>query len=302
MKPVVKDAEDDEEVAYTDEEVAYTSQDQDTDTDRTENEDSASTPSQSRSPSVYAQETDPGVFDGHSFKGRHSVLIDDDEDNSDLGNEADESEEDDEGVSASVSLVSEDVKDRENVADTEGQAAETETLGECEPGPKIPEARPAMLPADVPTVETKPVVEPTQPAQAIEPPAPTKRRSAEVYRPNADSQRSETSSKSGKPPTPPKSPTVPRSSKQAGQRKEKSGIAVLGKHLGGGVTEHEEEDDWELPVPRKSTPSRDGGGRRKPLPLRNGEKTPPTHGGNDRTRGSFFVLLFASAFSPTLCS
>jgi len=235
MEPVVKDAEDGEEQTDTD-------QDQHTDTDRTEGEDSATTPSQSRSPSVHAQEADLDVFDGYSFKGRHSVLIDDDE-NSDLGDEEGEYEEDDEeGASVSNSLVSEDVKDRESAVDVE-----TETEEGREPEPRTPEARPVTLPADVPTEETKTVAELTQPTETAQPSAPTKRPSVEVPRPSVDSQRSETSSKSGKPPIPPKSSTVPRPSK--GKRREKSGIAALDKHLGGGVdelTEREEEDGWDF--------------------------------------------------------
>ena len=282
MEPVVKDAEDGEEQTDTD-------QDQHTDTDRTEGEDSATTPSQSRSPSVHAQETDMDVFDGYSFKGRHSVLIDDDE-NSDLGDEEGDYEEDeDEGASVSNSLVSEDVKDRDSAVDTEDQAVETETEEGHEPEPRTPEARPVTLPADVPTEEMKLIAELTQPTETAELSAPTKRPSAEVPRPSVDSQRSETSTKSGKPPIPPKSPSVPRPSKQTGKRREKSGIAALDKHLGSGIdelTEREEEDGWDfveagvdeerngtkgtslfargvvdrykLAVFRKSTPSRNG--------------------------------------------
>ena len=359
MEPVVRDAEDGEEL---------------TDTDPTESEDSDSTPSQSRSSSVYAQETDLDVFEGYLFKGRHSVIIDDDDDNSDLYSEEGGYEESDEGVSASVSLVSEDVKDQENVVDTEGQAAGTGTQGE--PQPRIPEARLAMLPAaaDVPTEETKPIAEPTQPAHTTEPPAPTKRPSAEVSRPSADSQRSETSSKSRKPLTSPKSPTAPRSPKQAGKRRDKSGIASLDRYLGGGndeLAEREEEYCWDfveagvneewnrtkgtslfargvvdrykLAVFPKSTPFRHGnrtvsgtsktsgrepaspsplekqGMGRKPRSFRNKKnisKTLPTSYSSRTgvpskhtlahsscgTRGSFLVLLFASALSPTLCS
>jgi len=242
MEPVVKDAEDGEEQTDTD-------QDQHTDTDRTEGEDSATTPSQSRSPSVHAQEADMDVFDGYSFKGRHSVLIDDDE-NSDLGDEEGEYEEDEEeGASTSNSLASEDVKDRESAVDMEDQAVETETEEGREPEPRTPEARPVTLPADVPREEMKPVAEPTQPTETAGPPAPTKRPSVEVSRPSVDSQRSETSSKSGKPPIPPKSSTVPRPSKHIGKRREKSGIAALDKHLGSGIdelTEREEEDGWDF--------------------------------------------------------
>ena len=96
MEPVVKDAEDGEEQTDTD-------QDQHTDTDRTEGEDSVTTPSQSRSPSVYAQDPEVDVFDGYPFKGCHSVVIDDDEENSYLGDEDDEYEEDEEEVPISKS-------------------------------------------------------------------------------------------------------------------------------------------------------------------------------------------------------
>ena len=77
MEPVTKDAEDGEEQMDTD-------QDQQTDTDHTEGEDSVTTMSQSCSPSVHPQEAKMDVFDGYSFKGCHSVVIDDDEDNSNL--------------------------------------------------------------------------------------------------------------------------------------------------------------------------------------------------------------------------
>ena len=243
MEPVVKDVEDGESQTDTD-------QDQHTDTDRTEGEDSVATPSQSRSPSVHAQEPEVDVFDGYSFKGRHSVAIEDDEENSDLGDEEDEYEEDEEeDTSVLKSPMSEDLRDQENaLVETEDQAAETETEGELETEPRTPEARTVTLPPGAPTDETKPIIELTQPTETTEPPAPTKRPSMEAPRPSVDSQRSDTSSKSGKPPIPPRSPTVPRSSKHAGKRREKSGIAALDKHLREGInelTEHE-EDDWDL--------------------------------------------------------
>ena len=241
MEPVVKDMEDGDEQTDTD-------QDQQTDTDRTEGEDSVTTPSQSRSPSVHAQEAEQDVFDGYSFKGRHSVVIDDDE-NSDLGDEDDEHEEEEEEDSILKSPVSEDVKESAS-ADSEDQAVETETEEEREVEPRTPEARPTTtLPAEVPPEETKPAIEPEQPAETTEPSAPTTRPSAEIPRPSVDSQRSEISSKSGKPPIPPKSSNVPRSSKHTGKRREKSGIAALDKHLGDGIddlTEREEEDEWDL--------------------------------------------------------
>ena len=241
MEPVVKDAEDGEEHTDTD-------QDQNTDTDRTEGEDSVATPSQSRSPSVHAQEAEVDVFDGYSFKGRHSVVIDEDE-NSDLGDEDDEYEEDEEDVSISKSPVSEVIKDQESaLVDSEDQALETETEEEREAQPRTPEARPTTLLAEVPPEEPKPPVEPAQPAETTEPSAPAKRPSVEIPRPSIDSQRSEISSKSGKPPIPPKSSNVPRPSKSTGKRREKSGIAALDKNIGDGVDEltEREEDEWDF--------------------------------------------------------
>ena len=243
MEPVVKDAEDGEEQTDTD-------QDQQTDTDRTEGEDSVITPSQSRSPSVHAQEAGVDVFDGYSFKGRHSVAIDDDEENSDLADEDDEYDEDEEDASISKSPVSEDAKDQESsLADTEDQAVETETEEEREAERRTPEARPTTLPAEVPPEEMGPNIEPAQPTEIIEPPASTKRPSGEIPRSSVDSQRSEISSKSGKPPIPPRPSNVPRPSKHTGKRREKSGIAALDKDIGDGIgelTEREEEDDWDF--------------------------------------------------------
>ena len=232
----MKDTDDGEDQTDTD-------QDRQTDTDRTEGEDSVTTPSQSRSPSVHAQETDLDVFDGYSFKGRHSVVIDDEEDNSDFDVDDEYEEDEEEDASVSKSPVSENVKDQEStLADTEDQTVETETEEEREVEPRTPEARPTTLPAEA---ATKPVSEPAQPTDTTEPFIPAKRPSVEIPRPSIDSQRSETSSKSGKPPIPPKSSAVPRSSKQAGKRREKSGIAALDKNIDE-LTEREEEDDWDM--------------------------------------------------------
>ena len=95
MEPVVKDAEDGEEQTDT----------------------------------VHAQEADVDVFDGYSFKGRHSVVIDDE--NSDLGDEED--------VSILKSPVSEGIKEQESApADTGGQAAEAEAEEERQGDPRTP--------------------------------------------------------------------------------------------------------------------------------------------------------------------
>ena len=118
--------------------------------------------------------------------------------------------------------------------------------------------------------DPEPVVEPTQPTQTIEPPTPTKREEEDDW-----------------------------DFVEAGVDEERNGTKGTSLFARGVV------DRYKLAVFRKSTPSRHGGKGRETLSFRNKKsvsKFPPVHGGNDRTRGSFFVLLFASVFSPTLCS
>ena len=84
MEPVLDDFNENEAMEATD-----TDQEPQTDTDRTDGEETTTTPSQSRSSSIRPQplisfiDDDVDLFDGYSFKGRHSVLIDDDEDEGD---------------------------------------------------------------------------------------------------------------------------------------------------------------------------------------------------------------------------
>ena len=198
MDSAVEDAEDDEEQT-------------DTDTDCTDGEGSVVTPSRSRSPSVHVQEAEVDVFDGCSFKGRHSAATDDDGENSDLCDEDDEYDEEEE-ASIPKNPASKNAKD---------QAMETETEEERKVSPEEMESN----------------VEPAQPARGTEPPDPTKRSPGEILRPSVDSQRSEISSKSGKPPIPPKSSNVPQPLKRKGKRREKSGIAAFDKDIGDGVRE-----------------------------------------------------------------
>ena len=84
MEPVLDDFNENEAMEATD-----TDQEPQTDTDRTDGEETTTTPSQSRSSSIRPQplisfiDDDVDLFDGYSFKGQHSVLIDDDEDEGD---------------------------------------------------------------------------------------------------------------------------------------------------------------------------------------------------------------------------
>ncbi|KAJ3495591.1 hypothetical protein NMY22_g19918 [Coprinellus aureogranulatus] len=136
---------------YNDEDAMETDQEPGTDTDRTDGEENT-TPSQSRSSSLrpLARKTSQiqndeddtvDVFDGYSFKGRHSVLIDDDEE-AGSGEEYESGSGEDDTTS---SLATGEVP------------SETATLDEVdvdmqdEDGlePKTPEARPPMvLPPD----------------------------------------------------------------------------------------------------------------------------------------------------------
>ncbi len=59
-----------------------------TDTDKTDGEDSVQTPAQSRSPSIQPMVQDGvDLFDGYSFKGRHSVLIDEEDEEAEIEEE-----------------------------------------------------------------------------------------------------------------------------------------------------------------------------------------------------------------------
>ncbi|KXN84985.1 hypothetical protein AN958_11830 [Leucoagaricus sp. SymC.cos] len=123
-----------------------------TDTDRTDgegdwDEDTGTTPSQSRSSSIRAgtagqrgkQEEGVDVFDGYSFKGRHSVLIDSSDEEEE--EEEEEEDEDEEEVLGSVVTPPETARPASSIVDGEGEEGEE---GEV-PEPKTPEARPLTL-------------------------------------------------------------------------------------------------------------------------------------------------------------
>ena len=101
MEPVVEDAEGEER--------SNRDQDQHPDVDSGRGEGSFVTPPQSPGPSIRAQGTKVDTFDGYSLELHRSFIVDSDEENSDLGYEADEEEDD----SISGSSTSGDIKDRE---------------------------------------------------------------------------------------------------------------------------------------------------------------------------------------------
>ncbi|PFH49791.1 hypothetical protein AMATHDRAFT_75968 [Amanita thiersii Skay4041] len=131
-----------------------TDQEPATDTDRTDGEESNATPLQSRSSSIKPQKEQPeehtvDVFDGYSFKGRHSVLIDEEEDEEDEADEEDEDEEEDGRINGSIVSGT-----NESQAEQATESQQTEELEE----PKTPEARPALpepIPEDIPPLPPK---------------------------------------------------------------------------------------------------------------------------------------------------
>jgi len=273
MEPVLDEYEGDE---------AETDQEPQTDTDRTDGDESNTTPSQSRSSSIRPagrsgsrDEDETDVFDGYSFKGRHSIILDDGEEED--GSEGDE--EDESGEDETTSSVN-----------TGDQRSETTTLDEVETEggeddghdealePKTPEARPVALPAEVkeakaaaPVAEAKPDVqepakEPVQEVKEVKtpPPPPMQKptkseaellededlaQSAALAALVLDSQFDSHVKDHGKKPE-----VKPRPGKVARGRREKSGIPALDKDLSDvpdddRLTEterDEEDDDWDF--------------------------------------------------------
>jgi len=136
MEPVINDEND----MDTDQEREQT------DHEPTDGEDSVATPSQSRSSSVHPPEDLMDVFDGYSFKGRHSVIIDNEEDVSEEEEEA-AAEED---LDATKSGVLVEPNGTTAVVVDTVATEHDERLDEPTPEPKTPEARPTALPPSTP--------------------------------------------------------------------------------------------------------------------------------------------------------
>ncbi|KAF9225249.1 hypothetical protein BS17DRAFT_778355 [Gyrodon lividus] len=244
MEPVIDDPNDQDQ---TD-----TDQDRDqTDAEPTDGEDAYPTPSHSRSPSVHLDEN-IDVFDGYSFKGRHSVIMDDEDDASGDSGEEETDEEDIPSILTDlVDIPSEQVEEREVV--TESPVAEES----AEPEPKTPEARPHALPEDarVPAEEKPTIpVEPAPVADVSSPPQIGKETPAPAIPASPP--------KEAAPPLPakdskPKTTKVPISSKSTLRntrgRREKSGVPALDRFLSDGPDEDgdltekdDEDDDWDF--------------------------------------------------------
>ncbi|KAI0673932.1 kinase-like protein [Trametes maxima] len=230
MEPVIND---ENEEADTDAER--------TDTDRTDGEDSVATPSQSRSPSVHPVDDDSvDVFDGYSYKGRHSVILDDEEEDGDGEDEEDEDEESISGPSLDDILPD----DLSSSAVTPSEVVEEVIIPEDIGEPKTPEARPAALP-----VEEVPIPEPVPESKPEATPRTSHERAATTVS-LAEAAAAAAATRTAEDANVKTAPKV-RPGKQARNRREKSGIPALDRDLpepteDEGATEREDEDDWDF--------------------------------------------------------
>ena len=240
MEPVIDDPNDQDQVD--------TDQDRDhTDGETADGEDAYPTPSHSRSPSVRPDESGVDVFDGYSFKGRHSVIVDEeDEDGSGDSGEEETDEED-------IPSVLTDMLDSPAQPPLEAEVVTESPVNDAqlvEPEPKTPEARPQALLEEVSEPEKATVVvEPAPSADLSSTP-----RITDPLAPAAEPVESA-------PPLPAKdskskATKVPAFSKatvrNTRNRREKSGIPALDRFLSDGpdededMTEKEDDDDWDF--------------------------------------------------------
>ncbi|KAI0042540.1 hypothetical protein FA95DRAFT_559895 [Auriscalpium vulgare] len=137
MEPVINDENEDMETDPDPER-------EQTDVERTDGEDSSTTPSQSRSSSVHPPiEDSVDVFDGYSFKGRHSVILDDEDGVPEGSSEEDEGTDEEAATRSILAELNEAVAPVEKPVEDESLPADDEQT----PEPKTPEARVAVLPA-----------------------------------------------------------------------------------------------------------------------------------------------------------
>lgn len=244
MEPVLDDPNENDQ---TD-----TDQDRDqTDTERTDGEEAYPTPSHSRSPSVPPNNNDAvDVFDGYSFKGRHSVILDEEEELSEPSEEGT-----DERTPLTESMVTSQHVEQvtESSIDIDKRPSEPEV--------KTPDARPQQLPAepqhDDDAAQIEEHVSPTEPIPSAEAPA-TPRTSKET--PSAPSAAVPSSPKEPAPPLPAKDakpkvariavPPAKSNARSTRGRREKSGVPALDRFLSDGPEDGEstekDDDDWDF--------------------------------------------------------
>ena len=278
-------------------EATDTDQEPQTDADRTDGDDTNTTPSQSRSSSIRPlqhqqqqqqqplpaapplADDDVDLFDGYSFKGRHSVLMDDEEEEVSGSDEMEEST--DEEQDGRDLAVLQGLEQHQVVVDV----VEKSRLegGEMEDGaeqePKTPEARPTLAllpvvedvitPVAAPAVETR-VEEIKEVPRTEEPPPAAPPKDEEVAKGTATSLPTQAVATTAAPPsstetsgrtTPPSSKIsaivasrLPGNARTARPRKERSGVPALDRYLSDAVdedtelteAEQGEDDDWDF--------------------------------------------------------
>ncbi|THU96880.1 hypothetical protein K435DRAFT_858139 [Dendrothele bispora CBS 962.96] len=296
MEPVLDDAVDDEEdpSRHSQDEEEGDDDAQTTDTDRTDgdaDDDGANTtPSQSRSSSAVRprsskpkdekangkEEEELDVFDGYSFKGRHSVLIGSDEEEGEDGSEEETDEDEEEGdeedgIGALQEPAQEAQKELQHrESEQPNQPVPNDIAGEDDEDaaePKTPEARPVTLPPEEKkSVETTPSKDDAAKASpAVEHLVETKPRKSkelsgtveEKEKQKEEKKDSKESPAKGKPVPPPKVPPPPpaKTGRTTRPRKERSGVPALDKYLSDGPDEDanterdefdDEDDDWDF--------------------------------------------------------
>ncbi|KAI6133719.1 hypothetical protein EV401DRAFT_2064725 [Pisolithus croceorrhizus] len=253
MEPVLDDPN---EATQTD-----TDQDRDqTDTERTDGEDAYPTPSHSRSPSVHPNGHDDSVdvFDGYSYKGRHSMLIDEEDDaDEDVSDESGEVETDED-----LPPVATDVVDVSVSGEQAGEISESPVGIEEQPlesEPKTPEARPQPLqpesrPSSVPPEEKPASLAPVPSSEGLATPR-TSKETPIIAIP--------ASPKESAPPLPAKdgktktariaAPAAKTNARTARGRREKSGVPALDCFLSDGpdadgesTEKDDDDDDWDF--------------------------------------------------------
>ncbi|KAL0951951.1 hypothetical protein HGRIS_008602 [Hohenbuehelia grisea] len=240
---------------FNEAEQSETDQEPQTDADRTDDE-SNTTPSQSRSSSLHPQpqktpeidDNSVDVFDGYSFKGRHSVLLDDEEHESSESEESEEMSHEDDGILDGLVTAAEPTDlqvDGEEVPEPKTPEARPHALPEIEQPPKTPEPPAAELQEEKPRPDvTEPEAKPRPSAEHARPQTPE----SPVAPAPVEKDAKPKVVHAGKPATRP----VP--ARQHRQRREKSGVPALDRYLSDAIDEDEEaterdddeDDDWDF--------------------------------------------------------
>lgn len=267
----------DMEPIIADEEPTESGEDNGQTSEATDGEDSgARTPAKSSSPPTLPQEDQPDLFDGYSFKGRHSVLIEVEDDEDAEAEEGEHDEEIDE---------EEDIQRLANADVGQDVEEEVEPMDEVDE-PKTPEARKPELPElpkpTKPEVHVVPELTPAEEIVALhraalaaagamdEPSTPVKETPVPPLSDDTDkTPEGAVDGATSAPQTPvtPQASTLPTAnaitkpplgavpskiiSARAGRpRREKSGIPALDQYLSDGadddLMERDEDDDWDF--------------------------------------------------------